>query len=234
MTLFAATPKQVEQYLILSNAEEELISMEAEFSAMQSSFTSTKQGSSSEYDMQMLSIRFRDYLQRKLSEKEMTEILDNYKELVLLQFASASGVVVDENQSKLYLIKLKKSDDAETRIDLVDKISKKLYTDKMMEIFFDELIKPLLLGGQNNKSIDSSLLEKAKKEYITNSQEDAQTQTLYVTREFSIEELERLLLIVKTPASDHEVKAVFGATAYALKDFFLSMRSRYDVNKHTK
>jgi len=50
----------------------------------------------------------------------------------------------------------------------------------------------------------------------------------------TVEELEELLEVVKTPVMDHESKAVFGATAYALKEFFLSIASRYDLSKHQR
>jgi hypothetical protein len=34
------------------------------------------------------------------------------------------------------------------------------------------------------------------------------------------------------PVIDKETKAVFGATAYALEEYFLSLASRYDIKKH--
>ena len=55
-----------------------------------------------------------------------------------------------------------------------------------------------------------------------------------MTREFTLEELETLLDIVKTPAIERESKVIFGATAYALQEFFLSLASRYDPSKHKR
>jgi len=64
--------------------------------------------------------------------------------------------------------------------------------------------------------------------------ESGKVETAYSAKEFTIEELEELLKIVKTPAIDHESKVIFAATAYALKEFFLSMADRYDVSKHKR
>ncbi len=90
--LFSATLEQVEQYLSVSSAEEELLSIESQFSSMQNSFSQDENASENNtYDMQMLSVRFKDYLQRNLSEDEMDEVLDNYRNVVLLQFVSATS-----------------------------------------------------------------------------------------------------------------------------------------------
>jgi len=101
-------------------------------------------------------------------------------------------------------------------------------------ILFDNLMKPFLLQSQNGQNITEAEMKKNREAYIKRRQEEGQLETAYVTREFSVEELEALLDVIKTPAIDHESKAVFAATAYALKEFFLSLASRYDVNKHKR
>ena len=59
-------------------------------------------------------------------------------------------------------------------------------------------------------------------------------ETLFATKDFSMEELEALLKVAQTPAIDHEVKAVYGGMAFALKDFFLTLASGYDISKHQR
>jgi len=90
---FSATPEQVEKYLLVSRSEEELIALESQFSAMQNAFkrNDTNQTEDSTYDMQMLSLRFKEYIEKNLSEEEMTEVLENYTNVVLLQFVSAAS-----------------------------------------------------------------------------------------------------------------------------------------------
>ena len=43
-----------------------------------------------------------------------------------------------------------------------------------------------------------------------------------------------LLNIVKTPTIEREAKVIFGATAYSLQEFFLSLASYYDPSKHKR
>ena len=70
---FAATAEQVEQYLVVSRAEEELIALESQFSAMQNAFkrNDTNETEDNTYDMQMLSLRFKEYIEKHLSEDEI-------------------------------------------------------------------------------------------------------------------------------------------------------------------
>ena len=64
--------------------------------------------------------------------------------------------------------------------------------------------------------------------------EKAKNETLFATKDFSLEELEELLKIAQTPAIEHEIKAIFGGIAFALKEFFLTLASGYDISKHQR
>jgi len=232
---FAATPEQVDQYLSVSNSEEELLALESQFSSMQHSFSRDDNSSEDKtYDMQLLSIRFKDYLQKHLSEDEMTEVLENYKNVVLLQFISASSASQhsDRNETSNYIKTLKANPEAAIRIEIIEKISNKLYSKDSMTILFDELMKPLMKNGIGEENMNEDMLKDAKENYLKTMLESSTEEIIYTARNFKLEELEELLKIVQTPAIEHESKAVFGAMAYSLKEFFMSMASRYDVNKH--
>jgi len=231
-----ATAEQVEQYLVVSRSEEELIALESQFSAMQNAFkrNDTNETENNTYDMQMLSLRFKEYIEKHLSEDEMTAVLENYKNVVLLQFVSASSEAQEHesNETRSYVQTLKNTPEANERIDLVDKISKKLSSKESMMILFDELMKPLMKNGIGGNTMNDNMLDLVKKDYLKRMTETSKNEILYASKDFTIEELESLLKIAKTPAIDHESKAVFGAMAYALKEFFMSLTSRFDVSKH--
>ncbi len=233
---YAATPEQVEQYLLVSRAEEELIALESQFSAMQNAFkrSETNETQDNTYDMQMLSLRFKEYIEKNLSEDEMTEVLENYKNVVLLQFVSATSEAQEheDNETLSYANTLKTTPEANARIDLVEKISKELYSKEAMMILFDELMKPLMKNGIGGNSMNDEMLDLIQKDYLKMMIESSRNETLYASKDFTLEELEELLKIAQTPAIDHETKAVFGAMAYALKEFFMSLTSRFDVSKH--
>lgn len=235
--LFSATTEQVEQYLSVSSSEEQLIELESQFSQMQQNINSIKkdENASAEYDMQLLSIRFREYLQKQLSEDEMNDILKQYRNVVLLKFVSAENdTEYDPDEAKVYMEELGSEENASVRLDLLDKISNTLFNKENVGILFDNLMKPLLQNSMGGKQISEKSLKTDKEAYIKRNIADGKIETAYATREFTLEELETLLKIVNSPAIEHESKVVFGATAYALQEFFLSLASRYDPSKHKR
>ena len=236
--LFSATPEQVEQYISVSNSEEQLIALEGQFSKMQNNLNSLESNTSEaseNYDMQLLSIRFREYLQKNLSEDEMNEILQQYKSILLLQFVSAQNDPdFDPKVATKYVNELQKNPEASVRIELAQKIAEALYKKESITILFDNLMKPLMQNSIGGNKIDEKTMKKSRESYIKMMTEEGKIETIYLTKDFTQDELETLLKIVQTPAMDHESKAVFGAMAYALKEFFLSMASRYDVSKHQR
>ncbi|PTB83388.1 hypothetical protein C9926_03175, partial [Sulfurovum lithotrophicum] len=135
--LWSATAEQVEEYLSVSTAEEELLALEAQFSSMQNSFS--VQEDQKTYDMQLLSVRFKDSLQRSLSENEMNEVLENYKNELYLQFISTNTYTPDKNETKAYLFKLQEDETAQERMDILEKISKALNNKDSMLVMFDDL-----------------------------------------------------------------------------------------------
>lgn len=232
--LFAATLEQVEEYLSISNAEEELLLLESQFSAMQNGFSQDNNASENEtYDMQMLSLRFKEYIQTHLSENEMSEVLQSYKNVIFLQFISATSVNnTENNETENYISTLKENPEANVRIALVEKINSEINNKESMVVMFDELMKPLMQSAKGGDTLDDETMKQRRESYMKTMIESSKNETLYATKDFSIEELEKLLEIAQTPAIGYEVKAVYGATAYALKEFFLSMASRYDISKH--
>ena len=236
--LFSATPEQVEQYIAVSNSEEQLLELENQFSQMQNNINQIKSedaATENTYDMQLLSIRFREYLQKNLSENEMDEILKVYRNVVLLQFVSVQNdEEYDEKAAREYMKRLENEENATLRPEILEKISENLYNTDNIGILFDNLMKPLLENSMGAESIDSDTMKKSREAYIRKMIESGRVETAFSTKEFTIEELESLLEIVKSSAVSKESKAVFGATAYALQEFFMSIASRYDINKHKR
>ena len=230
--LFGATPEQVEEYISVSSAEEELLQLQSQFSAMQNGFSQDANSSEETYDMQLLTVRFKEYLERSLSESEMHEVLENYKNVVYLQFVSNMMYVPDKNETDAYLFTLEEDETLKERLEILEDISKALNKEKSMAVMFDELMLPLLKSAQGANTLNEDILKQRRTAYLKAMAESARRDTLFNLKEFSIEELEALREVVKTSAMNHETKAVYGATAYALKEFFLSLASRYDVSKH--
>ena len=236
--LFSATPEQVERYLSISNAEEELLELESQFSRMQNNFQASQSNASEEketYDMQMLSIRFKEYMKKHLSENEMDEILQTYKSVVFLQFISASGVTeTDTKEIEAYIKTFENNESSSVRMEIIEKIHKKLNNKEAMTLMFDELIKPLMQATSGEQKLDDEYLKKSREDYLKSMIEKAKGETLFATKDFTMEELEELLKVAQTPAIGHEMKAFYGGMAFAIKEFFLILASKYDISKHQR
>ena len=234
--LFSATPEQVERYLSISNAEEELLELESQFSRMQNNFQTSDTNASEEketYDMQMLSIRFKEYMQKHLSKNEMEEILQTYKSVVFLQFISANGVTdTDPKELEDYIKTFENNESSSIRRDLVEKRHKELNNKEAMTLMFDELIKPLIQAAPGGQKLDDEYMKKSREAYLKSMIEKAKNETLFATKDFTMEELEELLKVAQTPAIGYEMKALYGGMAFALKEFFLTLASKYDISKH--
>jgi hypothetical protein len=229
--LYSATIEQVEEYLSVSTAEEELLLLESQYSSMQNSFSSSNEQKES-YDMQLLTVRFKEYLQRNLSNNEIEEILENYKKVIYLQFVSTTLASPEQNETEAYIETLEKSEEAGERLDILEEINKALNNKESMLLMFDNLMKPFLQNAKGANNMDEKTMEKRREAYARSMIEQVKKETLYNLKDFTVEELKELLKVLKTPAVGYEVKAVYGATAYALKEFFLSLANRYDISKH--
>jgi len=236
--LFSATPEQVERYLSISNAEEELLGLESQFSRMQNNFQASDTNASQEkgtYDMQLLTIRFKEYMQKHLSENEMEEILQTYKSVVFLQFISASYATdTDPEEVEAYVKTFENNESSSVRMEIIEKIHRELNNKESMTLMFDELIKPLMQAAPGGQKLDDEYMKKSKEAYLKSMIEKAKVETLFATKNFTMEELEELLNVAQTPAIGYEMKALYGGMAFALKEFFLTLASKYDVSKHQR
>jgi hypothetical protein len=228
--LSAATPEQVEHYLMLSHSEEDLLELEAGFSAMQNRMDA-RDGNTSTYDTEMLTVRFREQLQKALSESEMTKVLENYKSPALLKFFyESSDPEGDFMEIRKYAKESKENPERESHRLITEKINTYYSNKEAIAQMFDALIVPIMKRMKSSDS-DEERLKEMKENYLKSMINNGYNQILYATREFSTEELDELLEIAKTPAMGYETKAVFGAMAYAMQEFMEQMADRMGHRK---
>ena len=224
-TLFAATPEQVERYLMLSHAEEELLNLESSFAAIQNRMDA-KENNGTDYDTEMLTVRFREYLQRALSDSEMDKVLENYKSEVLLKFVyESSDPEGDYLAIRTYAKEAKADPELKSRLEIIKKINENYSNKEAITQMFDTLIIPIIKRVRP-KDADKDQIKKMRERYLKSMTENGYNQILYASREFTTEELDALLEVAKTPAMGYETKAVYGAMAYAMQEFMETMANR--------
>ena len=152
--LFSATPEQVERYLSISNAEEELLELESQFSRMQNNFQASDTNTSEEketYDIQMLSIRLQETKQKQKEIKEresrLQSIMNAVDNTIITIEYTTDGILVDANKKFLdtmhfslnelkgiNVLDLVKSERDELK-QVIEKVSKGGFHEKIMKRF---------------------------------------------------------------------------------------------------
>jgi len=229
----AATPEQVERYLLVSGSEDQLIEFEQMidqtgqmFSAQSGNDTPLMQ------DSQMVPIRFREYLQKHLSESEMDEVLGNYKHDVLRKLVSAEVLMEEPDTIEAYrqfLTRIKSDPLPANRTETVKEIVKKLYDEKMLTDFFDKMFMPMMqqFSQTSGKSLTKEQTKKMEKSFIKKMRESNYKALLFMSRDFSDEELDELNDVAGNSATSHETRAVFGAIVYAMEEAMHNMADRF-------
>ena len=230
--LFAATPEQVERYLLVSGSEDQLIEFEQMVEGTKQTF-SANGGNALPLmqDSQMLSIRFREYLQRHVSESEMDEILENYKHDVLRKLVSAEVLMEEPDTVESYRQFFKRIQHDPlpvNRTETVKEIVKKMYDTKVLTEFFDKMFVPMIrqISIINGKPITAEQTRYMEKNFVERMRKSNYNALLFMSRDFSNEELNTLNEIAGSSASSHETHAVFGAIVYAMGEAMQNMADR--------
>ena len=239
--LSAATPEQVERYLLISGSEDQLIEFEQTIDSMGQMFAA-KGGSDVPLmqDSQMIPIRFREFIQKNLSEDEMDEVLANYQHDVLRKIVSAEILMEEPDTLEAYrqFIQRVKSDPlSSSRTETVKKVIKQLYDEKQLITFFKKMFLPMVkkMGAVSGNKMSDKRIEKLGKSFVKRMRESNYNAMLFMTRDFSDDELQELEDISGNSATSHETRAVFGGIIYAMEEAMHSMADRFgDMIKQHK
>jgi hypothetical protein len=239
--LFGATPEQVERYLLVSGSEDQLLEFEQMIDGMSQMLTA-KDGNAIPLmqDSQMVPIRFREYLQRHLSENEMEEVLANYKHDVIRKLVSAEVLMEEPDTKESYRQfqeRIKSEPLSSGRTEVVKAIIKKLYDEKMLIEFFNKMFLPMVkqMGSTDGKPIPEKQVKAIGEKFIKKMQESNYKAMLFMTRDFEDDELDELDELSGSSATSHETHAVFGAIVYATGEAMTNMAKRFaDMVKNRK
>jgi len=229
LALLGATPEQVERYLMVSGSEDQLMAFEEMVDEMGQMF-GRKSGTEIPLmqDSQLVSIRFREYIQQHLSDSEMEEVLANYAHDVMRKLVSAE-VIMDEQTTRQEYIDFQQTLQTDplpkNRTEAVRAIVEALYDEEALSGFFTKLFLPTYtaISDASGQPIDAKQIEKVTKDFVKRMRDQNYNAMLFMTRDFTDEELGELEEIAKSSASDHEVKAVFGGIEYAMEEAMLNM-----------
>jgi hypothetical protein len=232
--LFAATPEQVEKYLMLSGSEDQLIEFEQMIDGM-SQMLMARDGNKLPLmqDSQMVSIRFREYLQRNLSESEMDSVLENYKHDIMRKLVSAEVLMGEADTQEAYQqfqAQIKNEPLHKNRTETVKAIIKKIYDEKVLIEFFNKMFLSIIkqMSSVNGKAIPEKRVKKIGENFVKKMQKNNEQAMLFMTRDFTDEELEELDELSGNSATSHETRAVLEAIVSAVGEAMSNIAKRLE------
>jgi hypothetical protein len=231
--LFGATPEQVERYLLLSGSEDQLVVFEQMIDDMgQMLAAQSGQDIPLMQDSQMISIRFREHIQRALSESEMDEVIANYKHDVLRKLVNAEVLMAEPETMEAYQAfqaRIQNDPLPAGRIQTVKSIVEKLYDEELLIDFFNKMFLPLIqkMPTKNGKPISKKRLVQFGKSFAKKMRKNNEEAMLFLTQDFSDEELEELDTLSGNSATSHETRAVFGAIVASMREAMDNMGERF-------
>jgi len=210
---FSATPEQVKQFIMVSKSDRDLIELEQMIDEMLPP-ESTK-------NSEIIETRFQEYLEKNLSEDEITELIKILKNPLLQELYSMDSDLPEAELDEFNL-SLSENPISSERLELNEKLIKNMFDAEDMQMiitgFQTTIMEKLGLTQEEN-----NISKEQKEELVTAMHEELKLPTLYTTQTMSVDELKELLEITNMPMVKKSNKIVLKASMFALDSFLVEM-----------
>jgi len=210
---FSATPEQVKQFIMLSKSDRDLTEMEQMIDKILPP-DSTK-------NTEKIEILFQEYLEKNLSEDEMTELIKLLKNPLIQELYSMDSDL-PESELNEFNLSLSENPLSTERLELNEKLIENMFDVEDMQMiitsFQNKLMKRMGLKPEENK-----ISKEQQKELITAMREELKLPMLYTTQTMSLDELKDLLKITDMSIMKKANKVVLKASMFALDSFLVEL-----------
>jgi len=222
---FSATPEQVKQFIMLSKSDRDLTEIEQMIDTMLPA-ESTK-------NTEKIEILFQEYLEKNLSEDEITELIKLYKNPLIQELYSMDSDLPDSELNEFNL-SLSENPLSAERLELNEKLIENMFDVEDMQMiitsFQNKLMKRMGLKPEENK-----ISKEQQEEMVTAIREELKLPMLYTTQTMSLDELKDLLKITDMSIMKKANKVALKGSMYALDSFLVelakSVIQRQEVEK---
>jgi len=207
--VFSATPEQVKQFIMLSKSDRDLIEMEQMIDKMLPAESTN--------NTEKIEIRFQEYLEKNLSEDEITELIKLYKNPLIQELYSMDSDL-PESELNEFNLSLTENPLSSERLDLNEKLIKNMFDVEDMQMiitgFQNKLLKRMGLKPEENK-----ITKEQQEKMVTAVRQKFKLPMLYTTQTMSLDELKNLLEITNMSIMKKSNKVTMKAAMYALESF---------------
>lgn len=209
---FSATHEQVEQYIMISKSDSDLIEMEQMIEAITPASTKNSE---------TITIRFKDYLEKNFSEREITELIKLYKNPLLLTLRELDSDLPEE-ELKEFNLSLQENPLSTERLDLNQKILKNMFDDEDLKNMIQGFDKKLFETFEPQEK-QPLLTKEDENNFVKDIREELTLPLLYSTQTLNMDELNELQKLTDTALIKKANKIELDATMYAIEDFMQEM-----------
>jgi hypothetical protein len=209
---FSATHQQVEQYIMISKSDSDLIEMEQMIEEITPSSTKNSE---------TITIRFKDYLEKNFSESEIIELIRLYKNPLLLTLRELDSDLPEEELIEFNL-SLQESPLSTERLHLNQQILKNMFDDEDLKNMIQGFDKKLFETFEPEER-QPLLTKKDENTFIKDIREELTLPLLYSTQTLNMDELNELQKLTSTALIKKANKVELDATMYAIEDFMQEM-----------
>jgi len=166
-------------------------------------------------------VLFQEYLEKNLSEDEITELIKLYKNPLIQELYSMDSDL-PESELNEFNLSLSENPLSTERLELNEKLIENMFDVEDMQMiitgFQNKLMKRMGLKPEENK-----ISKEQQEELITAMREELKLPMLYTTQTMSLDELKDLLKITDMSIMKKANKVVLKASMFALDSFLVEL-----------
>jgi len=206
---FSATPEQIEQYIMLSDANRDLIEMKQTVeSIIPPTLTS---------NTLIITAYFNEYLTKHLTSNEIDKLIKLYNN-PLLNILKELNQQISTEERQAFKLMLKENPYSKKRLAVAQKITQNIFDSedlKNIRYGLQEKISEAFGGEQESEFIS----QKKEKQMLERMRNELKLSLLYCTQNLTIEELKKLQKLTKNPLLKKATKVEIDASLYAVELF---------------
>ena len=215
--LFSATSEQIEQYLSISKADAQLVSIEQVFDSMR------QNQEREDNDTQEINQIYRGYLEEHLSSNELEELLALYRTPIMQRYVVEMESSISKEDMDAFLKDLEENPWSTERLEIIDNILNLTVKEEEIFTFYQAMTQRYRkTSTDNNKTKEPT---KQEQQYVDMMKKGAKEELLYGLQVLSIEEMRELKSALASSILSKASKVESGAMVHVMNQFIKGITS---------
>jgi hypothetical protein len=218
--LFSASSEQIEQYLSISKADAQLVSIEQVFDSMRQNQEREDNNS------QEINQIYRKYLEEHLSSNELEELLALYRTPIMQRYVVEMESSISKEDMSAFLKDLEENPLTTERLDIVDNILKLTVKEDEILAFYKSMTQRYRKASKKSDNNQTIKPTKQEQQYVEMVKEGTKNELLYGLQVLSIEEMKELKSALESAVISKASKIESEAMIHVMNQFIQGITSK--------